>query len=85
MTVISWGTYPVVYLFLMRGNNSALAVVSIQVGYCASALMIDHGSLITQLQSLATKDLVDSSMLGVGQHGERYRPEVRKRPRSLVG
>ena len=61
MTVISWDTYPVAYLFLMLGINSALVVVSIQVGYCAFALMIDHGSLITQLQSLANKDLVDSS------------------------
>merc|ERR1711937_953853 len=35
MTVISWCTYPVVYLFPMLGINAATAVVSIQIGYCA--------------------------------------------------
>ena len=39
MTVIIWGTYPVVYLFPMLGINAALAVVSIQVGYCASDII----------------------------------------------
>merc|ERR1711953_1101828 len=36
MTVISWCTYPIVYLFPMLGINAASAVVSIQIGYCAS-------------------------------------------------
>merc|ERR1711979_87437 len=36
MTVISWCTYPVVYLFPMLGIEAATAVVSIQLGYCAS-------------------------------------------------
>merc|ERR1712217_717775 len=36
MTVISWCTYPIVYLFPMFGINAAQAVVSIQIGYCAS-------------------------------------------------
>merc|ERR1711937_985041 len=36
MTVISWCTYPVVYLFPMLGTGGAAAVVSIQIGYCAS-------------------------------------------------
>merc|ERR1719393_430357 len=35
MTVISWCTYPVVYLFPMLGMGGAAAVVSIQIGYCA--------------------------------------------------
>merc|ERR1711874_576100 len=35
MTVVSWCTYPVVYLFPMLGINAAQAVVSIQIGYCA--------------------------------------------------
>merc|ERR1711879_843514 len=34
MTVISWCTYPIVYLFPMLGINAAQAVVSIQIGYC---------------------------------------------------
>merc|ERR1712146_826414 len=36
MTVISWCTYPIVYLFPMFGFSAAKAVVSIQVGYCIS-------------------------------------------------
>ena len=36
MTVISWRTFPIVYLFQMLGFNAALNVVSIHVGYGAS-------------------------------------------------
>jgi len=43
MTVISWCTYPVVYLFPMLGINAATAVVSIQVGYCVSDIISKCG------------------------------------------
>jgi len=43
MTVVSWCTYPVVYLFPMLGINAAHAVVSIQVGYCASDIISKCG------------------------------------------
>jgi len=43
MTVISWCTYPVVYLFPMLGINAAQAVVSIQIGYCASDIISKCG------------------------------------------
>jgi len=43
MTVISWCTYPVVYLFPMLGINAAHADVSIQVGYCASDIISKCG------------------------------------------
>jgi len=43
MTVISWCTYPVVYLFPMLGINAAQSVVSIQVGYCASDIISKCG------------------------------------------
>merc|ERR1719231_1540576 len=43
MTVISWCTYPVVYLFPMLGINAATAVVSIQLGYCASDIISKCG------------------------------------------
>jgi len=43
MTVVSWCTYPVVYLFPMLGINAAQAVVSIQVGYCASDIISKCG------------------------------------------
>merc|ERR1711991_581591 len=43
MTVISWCTYPVVYLFPMLGINAASSVVSIQIGYCASDIISKCG------------------------------------------
>jgi len=43
MTVISWCTYPVVYLFPMLGINAAHAVVSIQIGYCISDIISKCG------------------------------------------
>jgi len=43
MTVISWCTYPVVYLFPMLGINAAHAVVAIQLGYCASDIISKCG------------------------------------------
>merc|ERR1712045_861883 len=36
VTVVSWLTYPVVYIFPMLGFKGAQAVVNIQVGYCVS-------------------------------------------------
>jgi len=43
MTVISWCTYPIVYLFPMLGIDAAAAVVSIQIGYCASDIVSKCG------------------------------------------
>merc|ERR1712031_5596 len=43
MTVISWCTYPVVYLFPMLGIQAATAVVSIQLGYCVSDIISKCG------------------------------------------
>merc|ERR1719437_26763 len=43
MTVISWCTYPIVYLFPMLGFSAAKAVVSIQLGYCASDIISKCG------------------------------------------
>merc|ERR1712117_243129 len=43
MTVVSWCTYPVVYLFPMLGINAAHAVVAIQIGYCASDIISKCG------------------------------------------
>jgi bacteriorhodopsin len=43
MTVISWCTYPVVYLFPMLGITAAEAVVSVQVGYCVSDIISKCG------------------------------------------
>merc|ERR1719446_1391467 len=43
MTVISWCTYPIVYLFPMLGINAASSVVSIQLGYCVSDIISKCG------------------------------------------
>jgi len=43
MTVISWCTYPIVYLFPMLGINAAHAVMGIQIGYCASDIISKCG------------------------------------------
>merc|ERR1712165_542951 len=42
-TVVSWCTYPIVYLFPMLGINAAHAVVGIQIGYCASDIISKCG------------------------------------------
>jgi len=43
VTVLSWCTYPVVYLFPMLGIQEGAAVVSIQIGYCASDIISKCG------------------------------------------
>jgi len=42
-TVISWCTYPVVYVFPMIGFSGAGAVVGIQLGYCCSDIISKCG------------------------------------------
>merc|ERR1739847_235681 len=43
MTVISWCTYPIVYLFPMFGIAASTSVVSIQIGYCVSDIVSKCG------------------------------------------
>jgi len=43
VTVVSWLTYPVVYVFPMMGFSGAQAVVAIQVGYCVSDIISKCG------------------------------------------
>merc|ERR1712086_929325 len=43
LTVISWCTYPVVYLFPMVGVSPAKSVVGIQLGYCVSDIISKCG------------------------------------------
>jgi len=43
MTVISWCTYPIVYLFPMLGINASHAVMGIQIGYCLSDIISKCG------------------------------------------
>merc|ERR1712014_309854 len=43
MTVISWCTYPIVYLFPFFKITAATSVVSIQIGYCVSDIISKCG------------------------------------------
>jgi bacteriorhodopsin len=42
-TVISWCTYPIVYVFPMFGLDGPSAVVAIQLGYCVSDIISKCG------------------------------------------
>ena len=54
-TVVSWCTYPVVYLFPMLGINAAHAVVGIQIGYCVSDIFSKCGVGLIIYQITAAK------------------------------
>jgi bacteriorhodopsin len=55
MTVISWCTYPIVYLFPMIMQNGGSIVVAIQIGYCASDIISKCGVGIVIYQISAAK------------------------------
>jgi len=57
MTVLSWCTYPVVYLFPMLGISAASSVVSIQLGYCVSDIISKCGVGIVIYQITHAKSL----------------------------
>jgi len=43
MTVVSWLTYPIVYIIPMMGVSGSNAVVGIQIGYCVSDIISKCG------------------------------------------
>jgi bacteriorhodopsin len=60
-TVVSWLTYPVVYIFPMIGFHGSHAVVAIQVGYCISDIISKCGVgliiyCVTDAKSKASKE-----------------------------
>merc|ERR1712160_69388 len=58
LTVVSWCTYPVVYLFPMVGVSPAKSVVGIQLGYCVSDIISKCGvGLMIYQISKAKSDL----------------------------
>jgi len=59
MTVISWCTYPIVYLFPMLGVNAANAVVGIQIGYCCSDIISKCGVGLVIYQITYAKSAVE--------------------------
>jgi bacteriorhodopsin len=59
-TVISWCTYPVVYLFPMFGIEGSWAVVAIQVGYSISDIISKCGVGLVIYQVSAAKTKVEN-------------------------
>jgi len=60
MTVISWLTYPIVYIIPMMGVSGSNAVVGIQMGYCISDIISKCGVgfliyQVTNAKSMAMK------------------------------
>jgi len=66
VTVISWCTYPVVYLFPMFGIGGAQAVVSVQVGYCVSDIISKCGVGLFIYQITALKS-ANENKRGLGR------------------
>jgi len=64
MTVISWCTYPVVYLFPMIGIQASTAIVSIQLGYCVSEIISKCGVGLVIYQISKAKSEKEGSLLG---------------------
>jgi bacteriorhodopsin len=54
-TVVSWTTYPVVYILPMFGLHGAQAVVGVQVGYCISDIISKCGVGLLIYQITSTK------------------------------
>lgn len=54
-TVVSWCTYPIVYIMPMMGISGANSVVAIQLGYCAADIIskCGVGFLIYNVRSAA--------------------------------
>merc|ERR1719162_2893221 len=64
-TVISWCTYPVVYLFPMLGFEGPHAVIAIQLGYCVSDIISKCGVGFLIYNIPITKSMaLNNSLLG---------------------
>merc|ERR1739844_857658 len=63
MTVFSWCTYPVVYLFPMLGITASNAVVAIQIGYCVSDIISKCGVGLVIYQITYAKSNKDGALL----------------------
>merc|ERR1711920_1095461 len=63
MTVFSWCTYPVVYLFPMLGITASNAVVAIQIGYCVSDIISKCGVGLIIYQVTYAKSNKDGALL----------------------
>jgi len=62
-TVVSWCTYPIVYVFPMLGVSGASAVVHIQVGYCVSDIISKCGVGLIIYQITKAKSTLEKAAL----------------------
>merc|ERR1712007_231179 len=62
-TVMSWTTYPVVYLFPMLGITASSAVVGIQIGYCVSDIISKCGVGLVIYQITYAKSCKEGALL----------------------
>jgi len=63
LTVVSWLTYPIVYIIPMMGATGAQAVVGIQCGYCASDIISKCGvGLVIYQVTMAKSKTVGKGM-----------------------
>merc|ERR1712113_159716 len=61
-TVISWLTYPIVYILPMLGLKGASLVVGIQVGYCISDVISKCGvGLVIYSITIAKSEIISGS------------------------
>jgi bacteriorhodopsin len=68
MTVISWLTYPIVYIIPMLGATGSSAVVGIQMGYCLSDIIAKCGVgfLIYGITSAKSQALMKDGLVNNG-------------------
>jgi len=66
MTVISWCTYPVVYLFPMLGLGGASSIVAVQLGYCVSDIISKCGVGLVIYQISKAKSDIDEPLASKG-------------------
>lgn len=71
LTVVSWLTYPIVYIIPMLGAKGANAVIGIQLGYCVSDLIskVGVGFVIYNVTAAKSKALNEDGLLT----GESYK------------
>merc|ERR1712190_271708 len=76
MTVISWCTYPIVYLFPMLGINAAQAVVTFRLAtvhlISSPSVVLDSSSTRSLMQSQAKRACCLSEALSVAVSCGRY-------------
>merc|ERR1711972_1092190 len=68
-TVVSWCTYPVVYLFPFLNLSGAQAVVGIQLGYCVSDVIskCGVGFLIYNITIQKSEALTKNALMAIGE------------------